>query len=465
MISIPASLLLKSQIRMGVKYIFILAIALFFFSCSDDDSVVLDNGYDQAVFLGEIDWVKSFGGTDEETAQSVIHTKDGGYAILGYSKSTDGDLTDKSIPVNDYWVLKLDEEGNVAWSNTYGGSKDDRGQSIIQTSDGGYAVAGYAMSDDGDATNNEGYHDNWILKLDELGVIEWEKSFGFSGHDHSYDLLQTADGGFFFAGFLDITAALDDGTYYKGNYLTRHGVGEFWGTKIDANGNLEWRSYYGGTNNDRAHAVIEADDGSFVMAGFSESDDYDISNTRGSYDFWVIKLTATGELLWERSFGGTGIEIAYDITKTDDGGYVVTGNTFSTDIDISMNHGESDVWLIKIADNGKLLWEKTFGGSQFDAAQGVITTYDGGFIITGNSKSIDGDVSENNGENDIWLIKTDSDGNLLWQSSYGGSNLDYGFDAVENLDKSLLLVGESSSNDFPNLINKGLSDAIIIKIK
>jgi len=465
MISIPASLLLKSQIRMGVKYIFILAIALFFFSCSDDDSVVLDNGYDQAVFLGEIDWVKSFGGTDEETAQSVIHTKDGGYAILGYSKSTDGDLTDKSIPVNDYWVLKLDEEGNVAWSNTYGGSKDDRGQSIIQTSDGGYAVAGYAMSDDGDATNNEGYHDNWILKLDELGVIEWEKSFGFSGHDHSYDLLQTADGGFFFAGFLDITAALDDGTYYKGNYLTRHGVGEFWGTKIDANGNLEWRSYYGGTNNDRAHAVIEADDGSFVMAGFSESDDYDISNTRGSYDFWVIKLTATGELLWERSFGGTGIEIAYDITKTDDGGYVVTGNTFSTDIDISMNHGESDVWLIKIDDNGKLLWEKTFGGSQFDAAQGVITTYDGGFIITGNSKSIDGDVSENNGENDIWLIKTDSDGNLLWQSSYGGSNLDYGFDAVENLDKSLLLVGESSSNDFPNLINKGLSDAIIIKIK
>jgi len=144
---------------------------------------------------------------------------------------------------------------------------------------------------------------------------------------------------------------------------------------------------------------------------------------------------------------------------------VVTGNTFSTDIDISMNHGESDVWLIKIDDNGKLLWEKTFGGSQFDAAQGVITTYDGGFIITGNSKSIDGDVSENNGENDIWLIKTDSDGNLLWQSSYGGSNLDYGFDAVENLDKSLLLVGESSSNDFPNLINKGLSDAIIIKIK
>ncbi len=100
-------------------------------------------------------------------------------------------------------------------------------------------------------------------------------------------------------------------------------------------------------------------------------------------------------MLWERSFGGSGIEIAYDIAKTDDGGYVVTGNTFSTDKDISMNHGESDVWLIKIDDNGKLLWEKTFGGSQFDAAQGVTTTYDGGFIITGNTKSTDGDAEEN----------------------------------------------------------------------
>ncbi|WP_019670964.1 hypothetical protein [Eudoraea adriatica] len=448
-----------------MKSFYTSVIALLLFSCSDDDTAIPGNAYQDAVFLGEIEWVKGFGGSDEETAQSVIRTSDGGYAILGYSKSTDGDLAAKSTPVNDYWVLKLDEDGNLLWNKTYGGTKDDRGQSIIQTSDGGYAVTGYAMSDDGDGSSNQGFHDNWILKLDESGAIEWEKSFGFSGHDHSYDLVQTADGGFFFAGFLDITAALDDGTYYKGNFLTRHGVGEFWGTKIDANGNLEWRSYYGGTNNDRAHAVIEADDGGFVMAGFSESDDYDISNTKGSYDFWVIKLTATGELFWERSFGGSGIEIAYDIAKTDDGAYVVAGNTFSTDKDISLNHGESDIWLVKIDDNGNLLWEKTFGGSQFDAAQAVCTAKDGGFIITGNTKSTDGNAEENKGENDIWLIKTDSEGNLLWQGSYGGSNLDYGFDAVENEDKSILLVGESTSNDFPDLINKGLSDVLIIKIK
>ena len=394
-----------------MKSFYTLVIALLLFSCSDDDTAIPGNAYQDAVFLGEIEWVKGFGGSDEETAQSVIRTSDGGYAILGYSKSTDGHLAAKSTPVNDYWVLKLDEDGNLLWNKTYGGTKDDRGQSIIQTSDGGYAVTGYAMSDDGDGSSNQGFHDNWILKLDESGAVEWEKSFGFSGHDHSYDLVQTADGGFFFAGFLDITAALDDGTYYKGNFLTRHGVGEFWGTKIDANGNLEWRSYYGGTNNDRAHAVIEADDGGFVMAGFSESDDYDISNTKGSYDFWVIKLTATGELLWERSFGGSGIEIAYDIAKTDDGAFVVAGNTFSTDKNISLNHGESDIWLVKIDDNGNLLWEKTFGGSQFDAAQAVSTAKDGGFIITGNTKSTDGDAEENKGENDIWLIKTDSEGN------------------------------------------------------
>ena len=117
--------------------------------------------------------------------------------------------------------------------------------------------------------------------------------------------------------------------------------------------------------------LLNADDGGFVMAGFSESEDYDISNTKGSYDFWVIKLTLRGNCYGRRSFGGSGIEIAYDIAKTDDGAYVITGNTFSTDKDVSMNHGESDVWLIKIDDNGNLLWEKTFGGSQFDAAQGV----------------------------------------------------------------------------------------------
>ncbi|MFK5972086.1 MAG: hypothetical protein QM485_02290 [Flavobacteriaceae bacterium] len=446
------------------KLIYVLVL-LVFFSCSKDTELVHINEESGPVFLGEIDWIKTFGGSGEDTARTIISTSDGGYAILGFSNSSDGDITDKSTDVNDYWLLKLAVDGSIQWSKTYGGSKDDRGQSIAQTLDGGYVLTGYAMSDDGDGSNNEGFHDNWILRLDASGTILWEKSYGFSGHDHSYDILETQDGGFFFVGFLDITLARADGYNEKGNSLTRHGVGEFWGTKIDANGLIEWRKYYGGTNNDRAHAVVQSDDGGFVMAGFSESADFDISNSKGSYDFWVLKIDAKGTLLWERSLGGTGIEISQDIAKTNDGSYVITGNTFSDNADVSKNNGESDIWLIKIGDDGDLIWEKTYGGIHFDAAEGVSLSSDGGFIISGNSKSEGIDTTENAGENDIWLLKTDADGNLTWQRTFGGSGLDFGFDAIENEDMSIILVGETASADFPNAQNKGQTDVVVIKLK
>ncbi len=445
------------------KLIVVIFIALFL-SCSNDKNS--DDTIVESTFLGEIDWVKNYGGTGEETAQSIIRTSDGGYAVLGYSNSIDGDLIGKTTDVNDYWLLKLDTEGNLQWSKTYGGSKDDRGQSVIQTSDDGYAIVGYAMSSDGDGSNNEGFHDNWILKLDSEGIIEWERSFGFSGHDHSYDVLQTADGGFFFVGFVDVTASGGAGAdTNKRNSITRHGVGEFWGTKLDAQGNLEWRRFFGGTSNDRAYGVVQSNDGGFVLIGSSESNDFDISDSKGSYDFWVIKITSKGDLVWQSSFGGTGIDKAWDIAKTNDNGYVITGNTFSTDIDITNNKGESDVWLIKINDNGELLWEKTYGGLQFDAARSVSSTTKGGFIIAGNSKSNNADVDENFGENDFWLIKTDKEGLLVWQKSFGGTDLDYAFDAVENNDKSIMLIGETASTDFLGLQNKGKTDVVVLKIK
>ncbi|NJB71593.1 hypothetical protein GGR42_002055 [Saonia flava] len=445
-----------------MKKVFFLAL-ICLWSCSKDN----EDGHTQEppAFLGELDWVKNFGGSGDETAHAIIPTTDGGFAVFGFTNSINGDITDKTLAVNDYWLVKLDAEGNLQWNKTYGGSKDDRGQSIAQTLDGGYVIVGYAMSDDGDGSNNEGFHDNWILKLDAAGEMEWEQSFGFSGHDHSYDVIQTIDGGFFFAGFLDVTQSGGEGNFGKGNYWTRHGVGEFWGTKLDAQGNLVWRRYFGGTNNDRAHSVVQANDGGFVLSGFSESDDFDISNSKGSYDFWVVKINEVGDLIWENSFGGTGIEISYGMTKTKDNGYVIVGNTFSNDTDVSKNNGESDVWLIKIDDTGNLSWERNFGGTQFDAAESVSLAADGGFIVTGNSKSSDIDLAENVGENDIWVLKTNSEGALIWQKSFGGTNLDYGFDALETGDGNIMVVGESHSLDFNESQRKGLSDMVVIKIK
>ena len=443
------------------KMLYILTIALLF-SCSKDRDDVLDDSL--TPFKGEVEWTKNYGGSGDDTAQAIVATSDGGYAILGFTNSIDGDVTDKTTEVNDYWLLKLGADGNLEWNKTYGGSKDDRGQSLVQTNDGGYAITGYAMSDDGDGSKNEGFHDNWILKLDAAGTIEWERSFGFSGHDHSYDIVQTDDNGFFFVGFLDITSARADGNTEKGGgSLTAHGVGEFWGTKIDPRGDLQWRGYFGGTNNDRAHAVVPSDDGGFVMSGFTESDDYDISNTRGSYDFWIIKVDGNGNLIWERSLGGTGIEISQDIAKTDDGGYVVAGHTFSDDIDIAVNHGESDMWLVKTDSTGNLVWEKTYGGGLFDAAQAVIESKDGGFIVVGNSKSNDLNIV-NAGENDMWAIKTDRNGETLWQKTFGGSGLDFGFDVLETENGGLVLVGETASTNFPDIESRGGSDAVILKI-
>lgn len=432
------------------------------FSCSDD-SFKIEGNNEVPDDFNSVLWTLSFGGTGDDSARSIIQTNDGGFAILGMTNSIDNDLEFKVLPVNDYWLVKLGADGNLEWQKTYGGSKDDQGQQVIQTSDGGYAITGYAMSDDGDGSNNEGFHDNWILRLDASGNILWEKSFGFSGHDHSYDLVETADGGFFFSGFLDVTSSNGEGSTDKRS-LTAHGVGEFWGTKIDANGNLEWRKFFGGTNNDRSFGVVNAHDGGYVLAGSSESDDFDISQPKGSYDFWVVKVDKNGSLEWESSFGGTGIDQAQDILATPDGGYVIVGNTFSSDTQVANNNGQSDVWLIKIDDNGALIWQKNFGGAGFDAAHSVRPTSNGGLLICGNSKSFDGDVSENFGENDIWIFKTDVSGELEWEKSFGGLSLDFGYDAIETTGGEVVLVGETTSQDFPEITSKGGIDMVVISL-
>jgi len=442
-----------------MKRIVYILVFLFLGSCTKDKYRLED-----LESIKQLAWVKNFGGTGNESPRAIIQTSDGGFAVLGFTNSTDGDLANKSLNVNDYWLLKLDAEGNIQWQKTYGGSKDDQGQKVIQTLDGGYAVTGYAMSNDGDGSNNEGFHDNWVLRLDASGEIVWEKSFGFSGHDHSYDIIETPDGGLFFSGFLDVTSSNGEGSTSKSSGLTRHGVGEFWGTKLDPEGNIEWRKFFGGTNNDRSFGVINAYDGGYILSGASESDDFDISNPKGSYDFWVVKVDKNGNFEWEKSFGGTGIEQARDITKTADGNYVLVGNTFSSDTQVTKNNGESDIWLIKISDAGELIWQHSYGGSNFDSAHAVNLTANGGFVISGNSRSSDKDATVNQGENDFWILTTDADGTILTEFSLGGTGLDLAFDAIETNDGSLILVGETASSNFPKIAHKGGVDLVVAKV-
>jgi hypothetical protein len=454
--------------------IFAALIVAFLFSCSSDDGTPSEetNNLDTTGFQGEIDWLQTLGGSQEDTAQDIALTSDGGYAIVGFTESINGDITDHISEQNDYWVARIDTDGNLLWSKTYGGTADDRGEAIKATSDGGFIITGYSRSNDEDVTTNDGFYDQWIVKLDASGNIEWEKSFGFSGSDQSFDIIQTSDGGYFTTGFLDITASGGQGSFGKPNASNgsftnpEHGVGEYWCHKLDANGTITWSRYFGGTNNDRSYSTLETNDNNFIIAGSSESDDFDITDSQGSYDFWVVKLSNTGDLIWQQSYGGTGIEIGYDIAKTSDGNYIVVGDTRSADGDISNFKGSADFWVIKVSDtDGSLLWERTYGGSDFESARAITALQAGGFAIVGSTKSNSGDVNSNYGQNDFWVIKIGDNGNLLWEKNFGGSQLDIAHGILETTDEKLIVAGNTQSADGDISINKGIKDALVIKIK
>ena len=428
-------------------------------SCQSEEINKSDNS-----FQGIVDWAKNIGGTDEDYGFSIITTVDNNIAILGHTASTDGDITDKTQNDHDYWLTLLNTNGDVLWSKTYGGSGDDRGQKLIQTTDGGFAMAGYSMSSDGDASSNEGFHDNWLIKVDSQGNLLWEKSFGFSGHDHAYTLIETADGGLFMAGFLDVTASGGEGSTNRSSIINRHGVGEFWCHKLDAQGNVLWQRYFGGSSNDRAHSVVQSDDGGFVLTGFSESTDFDITNNKGSYDYWVIKLTPNGDLLWSKNFGGSGIDQSRSLVKADDNSYIIAGNSFSTDGDISQNLGSSDFWLVKINDFGDLVWEHSYGGSNFDYATSIKRCSEG-YLVSGYSRSRNLDINVNYGDNDFWVIKIDEQGTILWQKNFGGSGLDLAYDVVEDNFQNIYIVGDTESTNYDVINFKGLKDVLLIKIK
>ncbi|MDG4716163.1 hypothetical protein [Winogradskyella marincola] len=424
-------------------------------NCSSDDSSPANNN-------NSPEFVKTYGGSKNDSAQSVTAATDGGYIVLGHTQSNDNDITDKQDDSFDYWILKFDANDQLQWQKTYGGSLDDRGNDIIETSDGGYAILGYSFSNNDDASNNAGLQDYWIVKLNASGSILWEKSFGYQGADSGISLIETNDQGFLITGILDVTASGGEGNTQR--TANRHAGGDYWALKLDISGNLEWSRYYGGNFTDTPYGVVQTEDNGFIIAGSSDSEDTDISGNIGTYDFWVIKISSSGDLVWEKSFGGSQIDEARAIIKSGDGNYIIAGDTRSNDNDVSQNKGAADLWLIKISPTGNLIWEKTIGGSNFDVARAIENSQNNGFIISGSSRSSDIDVSENKGQNDAWILKTDNNGNLLWETTFGGSNIDFSYDVAELANGSVIAVGDTASNDGDIIENKGFSDLLIIKI-
>ena len=411
---------------------------------------------------GSLELAKTFGGSKNDVAKSVIATSDGGFAVLGYTQSMDGDVTGKSSENYDYWMLKFNSETLLEWNKTYGGSGDDRGSQLIQTSDGGYALIGYSDSSDGDVTINNGNRDFWVIKINATGAIIWEKSFGYSGVDEGVSILETSDNHFILSGVLDVTASGGDGN--SGRYSPRHAGGDYWSIKINASGDMVWSRFYGGSFTDNPAGIIENITSDLITVGGSDSNDVDISNNKGTYDFWVIKSSSSGAIIWEKSYGGSEIDEARGVISTDNGDHIIVGDTRSEEQDVSFNNGGADLWVLRISDNGDTIWEKSYGGSNFDVGKSISSTFDSGFIIAGSSRSSNGDVNKNQGQNDAWVTKISNSGQLLWETTVGGAEIDFAYDAVQLTNGTIIAVGETSSFNGDILVNKGFTDLLIIKI-
>ena len=401
-----------------------------------------------------ISWQKSLGGSRFDNPSSIQQTTDGGYIIAGESSSNDGDVTGNHGS-SDFWIVKLTSTGELDWQKSFGSSSADYANSIQQTTDGGYIIAGSSASNDGDVSGNHGSSDYWIVKLTSTGQLDWQKSLGGSSNDWAYSIQQTSEGGYIIAG----TSISDDGDITLNN-----GWFDCWIVKLTSSGQLDWQKSFGGTGGDYAYSVQQTTDEGYIIAGSSYSNDGDVSGNHGDLDYWVVKLTSSGDLDWQKSLGGSSFDEALSMQQTTDEGYIIAGTSVSDDGDVTGNHGNRDYWIVKLTSSGDIDWQKSLGGSYIEDAYSIQQTTNGGYIIAGSSASDDGDVSENKGNRDYWIVKLTSTGDLDWQKSLGGSAWDEPFSIQQTIDGGYIIAGESYSENGDVSDNQGETDYWIVKI-
>jgi hypothetical protein len=401
-----------------------------------------------------IQWQKALGGTGYDSTYSIQPTPDGGYIVAGLTYSTDGDVTGNHGN-NDAWVMKLSATGAVVWQKALGGTEDDEANSIQPTADGGYIVAGYTSSTNGDVTANHGNNDAWVLKLSATGTIVWQKTLGGTSDDSANSIQPTSDGGYIMAGY----------TYSNNGDVTgNHGGEDAWVVKLSATGALVWQKTLGGTATDSANSIQPTSDGGYIVAVDTESTNGDVTGNHGGKDAWVVKLSATGAIVWQKTLGGTDSDTAGSVQPTPDGGYILASLTQSTNGDVTGNHGVDDAWVVKLDAMGIIVWQKALGGTESDAALNIQPTLDGGYILAGFTTSNDGDVTGNHGNGDGWVVKLGATGAVVWQKSLGGTSFDMALSIQPTTDSGCILAGFTSSTDGDVTGNHGSTDAWVVKL-
>jgi parallel beta-helix repeat protein len=329
-------------------------------------------------------WIKTYGGSSEDQAYSVQQTNDGGYIIAGFTYSF-------GAGGSDFWLVKTDAAGNMEWNRTYEWftGTEDRAFSVVQTSDGGYSVAGSTQL----SWDRPG--DVLLVKIDAFGNQQWTKTYGGASYDGARSVIQTGDGGYMLVGY---TMSFGAGLY------------DAWLIKTDASGNMQWNKTFGGAGYDMARSVQETSDGGYIVSGSL------------GYEFWLTKMDLYGNMQWNKTYGRTyGDFGACSVKQTSDGGYVAAGSWLPPG-------APSDFRLLKTDPDGNIQWDKTFGGGNQDWAYSVAQTHDEGYIVAGFADSFD---------QQLWLIRTDENGDMRWNKTYEGE----GWSVMQTTDRGYVVAG------------------------
>ncbi len=409
-----------------------------------------------------IEWSKTYGGSYWDALYDIKELNEGGYIAVGTSKSNDFDLSNNK-GINDIWVLKVDSNGNLIYSKNFGGSKRDEANNIELAKDGGFIITGLACSQDGDFPERELSAFQFLMKFDKNAEMEWVKTYGYCALPDLFDdIKETNDGGYILVGDTTYTHPCAAG---KDNV----GISHIYVLKVDKNGNYEWSKSYGGNHIDASFSIEICLDGSYIIGGNTNSDCGDITENTAGGQAWVLKLDIRGNLEWQKTYGGSGKgEFASSIKVTEDGGYILLGSTDSRDGNITDFHGGiMDVWTMKLNNKGEIVWSKTYGGSGDESSSNAtcfnITT-DNCLIFAATTTSSDGDITKNYGGNDGWFVKIDRKGEIKYQRTFGGTYSDYPYSTEQTSDLGYILAGMTWSHDGDVTENRGGYDGWIIKL-
>ena len=398
-------------------------VLVLFSTCKKDD------GECNTANVPTIEWQKTIGDNDTTAINSVQQTNDGGYILAGYKNN--------SPNRNDYWIAKLNNNADIEWEKTYGGSSIDEAQSIQQTTDGGYIVAGSTFSHDGDVTNNNGGNDAWILKLTTNGDIEWQKTYGGSADDYLNSIKQTTDGGYI---------AVGGSNSNNGDIPNNQGYTDAWIIKIDTNGNIEWSKTFGGNASDALVDIQQTTNGGYLTVGVTQSTD-------GWGDYLVINLQTNGNLEWQKTYGSIYTDIASCIQKTNDGHYLLVGYSNSNDGTTINPNGNSDALLIKIDNLGNILQQTSVGTNDSEVANNILQTHDNNFLIVGYSLNYDSNTKN------IFIAALNANYTLLWQwQKPQDIDISYANFIFETPDCGYMLFGGKT-------VQNGINNTLIIKLK